>query len=175
MPDDPSVPCREETRSPGHGEPLPADEGVRTALKLWIVLARAQAAIAAHDQRNLDRCGLTRAEFGVLDALFFKGPLLLGEIQRKLLVSSGGTTYLIDRLAERGYVDRRRSPDDRRAVYAVLTPEGDAFFRGIFPEHAQGLVESVSTLSRDEQLELTRLLRKLGRGAAAQQRPEAGT
>ncbi|MHB8766770.1 MAG: MarR family winged helix-turn-helix transcriptional regulator, partial [Deferrisomatales bacterium] len=105
---------------------------------------------------------------------YFKGPLLLGELQRKVLVSSGGTTYLVDRLEQRGYLDRRRSPDDRRAVYAVLTAAGEAFFREIFPQHAQGLVESVSGLSRDEQVEVTRLLRRLGRSAAEQLRPEAG-
>lgn len=161
---------------PGHATPLggPAgkvggsltDDAGWTALALWVALARAQGALAAMDQVNLDRHGLTRGEFGVLDVLFFKGAQLLGEIQRKLLVSSGGITYLVGRLEEKGLVQRRPSPADRRAVYAVLTPEGEALFRAIFPEHANSLAESVSALAREEQVELARLLKRVGKGAA---------
>lgn len=142
-------------------------EPARSALKLWVVLARAQATIAARDQRSLDHHKLSRGEFGVLDALFFKGPLLLGDLQRKILVSSGGITYLVDRLEKRGLVERHPSPDDRRAVYAAMTAAGEAFFREIFPRHAAGLAESLSPLDPEEQTELRRLLKKLGTGAAA--------
>ena len=148
------------------GAEVPGEEAAWASLKLWVVLARAQAAIASRDQLRLTRHGLTRGEFGVLDALFFKGPLLLGEVQRKILSSSGGITYLVDRLERRGYVERRPSPDDRRAVYAALTPEGEAYFREIFPAHAHDLAVSMSALSREEQVLLTGLLKKMGRRAA---------
>ncbi|TFH59113.1 MAG: MarR family transcriptional regulator [Gemmatimonadales bacterium] len=151
-------------RSAGAGAFL--DEEARVALRLWVAMARAQAAIGAREQRDLSRRGLTRGELGVLDALYFKGPLLVGEIQRKLLVSSGGMTYLIDRLEERGHVERRRAPEDRRSVYAALTPEGEAYFEEIFPGHARGLASSVSVLSQEEQVRLTALLKKVGKRAA---------
>ncbi|HEY0777923.1 MAG TPA: MarR family transcriptional regulator, partial [Gemmatirosa sp.] len=76
----------------------------RDALKLWVVLARAHAAIAARAAADIARHGLTLAEFGVLEALHHKGRMLLGEVQRSLLVSSGGVTYLVDRLERRGWV-----------------------------------------------------------------------
>ena len=166
---------RREDEGPVTETDVPDQVAVQSALHLWIVLARAHASIVAREQRDLVPYKLTRAEFGVMDALFFKGPLVLGDIQRKMLVSSGGTTYLIDRLEQRGFVRRTPSPDDRRATYAALTEEGERFFREIFVAHVKGLAKSLSALSVEEQAEAARLLKKLGTGAARLTRlePEA--
>lgn len=136
------------------------------ALKLWVVLARAYAAVLRHSAADIARYDLTGAEFGILEALYHKGPLLLGEIQRKILVSSGGITYLVDRLVEKGLVQRQDCPDDRRARYAVLTPAGDALIRRVFPEHAASIARALAALTPQEQAQATALLRTLGHGAA---------
>jgi MarR family 2-MHQ and catechol resistance regulon transcriptional repressor len=138
------------------------------ALKLWIVLARAHAAVEAHARAHAAGHGLTLAEFGILEALYHKGPLLLGDLQKKLLVSSGGITYLVDRLEARGLVRRRRCPEDRRAWYAVLTRPGERLIAEIFPEHARCIERALAGLGAAEQREAIRLLRALGRHAAAQ-------
>lgn len=145
----------------------PSDPRMARALKTWVVLARAYAAVARAVETDIARHGLTTTEFGILEALHHKGPLLLGEIQRKVLVTSGGITYLVDRLVAKGLVTREPSPDDRRARYAVLTPEGKQLIADIFPAHATFLAGMVSTLSEREQGEVTALLRKLGLAAAA--------
>ena len=139
----------------------------RDALKLWVVLSRAYAAIGARAAAEVARHDLTLAEFGVLEALYHKGRMLLGEVQRSLLVSSGGVTYLVDRLEARGFVRREACPEDRRARYAALTDEGAAFVRGAFPAHAASLRETLGALTRDEQREAARLLKHVGLGAAA--------
>jgi MarR family 2-MHQ and catechol resistance regulon transcriptional repressor len=136
------------------------------ALKLWVVLARAHSAIEARAREDAARHGLTLAEFGVLEALHHLGPLLLGELQTKLLVSSGGITYLVDRLEGRGLVRRRQRPEDRRAWYAELTRQGERLVARIFPGHARCIQHTMSTLTAEEQEEATRLLRTLGMRAA---------
>jgi MarR family 2-MHQ and catechol resistance regulon transcriptional repressor len=145
----------------------PSDPRTARALKTWVVLARAYAAVARAVEGDIAQHGLTTTEFGILEALHHKGPLLLGEIQRKVLVTSGGITYLVDRLVAKGLVKREPSPDDRRARYAVLTPEGKQLIAEIFPAHAAALTRLVSTLSEREQEQATTLLRKLGLAAAA--------
>jgi len=150
---------------PGSGNRRPRD--IERALKLWVVLSRAQAAVEEHARADIEARGLTPGEFAVLEALYHKGPLLMGEIQRKVLVSSGGITYLVDRLVERGLVRREECPEDRRASYAVLTEEGRERIGTIFPGHAHSIGRAVSKLDAREQEEAIRLLRKLGRGAAA--------
>jgi MarR family 2-MHQ and catechol resistance regulon transcriptional repressor len=145
----------------------PKREGaLDTPLKLWVVLARAYAAVERQVELDIARHDLTTTEFGILEALHHKGPLLLGEIQRKVLVTSGGTTYLVDRLVAKGLVKREECPNDRRARYAVLTPAGDALIRRIFPAHAELVARALGGLDASEQAEATDLLRRLGHAAA---------
>ncbi|MGD8279234.1 MAG: MarR family transcriptional regulator [Gemmatimonadota bacterium] len=131
-----------------------------------MVLTRSAAAVARHAEADIARHGLTPGEFGVLEALYHKGPMLLGEVQRKVLVSSGGVTYLVDRLEAQGLVERRACPGDRRARYAALTKVGEARIASVFPEHAKAIEHAVSGLTAAERRTATRLLRKLGLRAA---------
>lgn len=137
-----------------------------TALKLWVVLARAHSAVAEHARAHAATHGLTLQEFGIMEALHHKGDLLLGELQDKILVTSGGVTYLVDRLAEKGMVERRECTEDRRARYAALTPKGKTLMRRIFPEHAEWLGHALNGLSGTEQKEAARLLKALGTHAS---------
>jgi MarR family transcriptional regulator, 2-MHQ and catechol-resistance regulon repressor len=153
-----------------------SDEATARALKLWVVLARAYSAVARQVDADIARHGLTTTEFGILEVLRHKGPLLLGEIQRKVLVTSGGITYLVDRLVAKGLVRRELSPDDRRARFAVLTPEGTQLIDRIFPEHARCVARAMNGLDADEQKAAAALLRTLGLTAAAEAKdttPEA--
>jgi MarR family transcriptional regulator, 2-MHQ and catechol-resistance regulon repressor len=136
------------------------------ALRLWVVLSRSYHAVSRHSEADIARHGLSTGEFAILEALYHKGPLLLGEVQRKILVSSGGVTYLVDRLEAAGLVERRDSPDDRRARFAALTAEGQELMEGIFPDHAAAVERAVAGLTAAEQRTAIELLRKLGHSAA---------
>jgi MarR family 2-MHQ and catechol resistance regulon transcriptional repressor len=157
---------------------MSADTG--PALKLWVVLSRAFAAIEAHVRADVARHGLTMTEFGALEALYHKGPLLLGEVKRKILVSSGGITYVIDRLVEKGLVEREGCPEDRRASYAKLTESGRSMIERIFPEHARCVDHALGGLTDVEKERAIELVRRLGleaarRSACAVESPEAGS
>lgn len=142
-----------------------SSDAVDTALRLWVILARAYGAVSEQAELDIARHGLTGMEFGILEVLHHKGPLLLGEIQRKVLVTSGGITYLVDKLEKKGLVERQDCPEDRRARYAALTPAGATLIRRIFPAHAKVMSRVLSGLDRDEQVAATKLLRKLGLAA----------
>ncbi|MGD8868342.1 MAG: MarR family transcriptional regulator [Gemmatimonadales bacterium] len=144
-----------------------ARDSESAALKLWVVLARAYQAIERRAAAHAAEYDLTPAEFGVLEALYHKGPLLLGEVQRKLLISSAGITYVVDRLEQRELVERRPCPTDRRARYAALTGKGKVLIARVFPEHQQRMEQALSGLDPHEQERATALLRKLGQRAAA--------
>ena len=136
------------------------------ALHLWVVLARAFRAIEAHAAADAARHELTLAEFGILEALWHKGPLLLGELGQTILVSSGGITFLVDRLERRGLVARQECEADRRARYAVLTREGEKLVQRIFPEHSRRIQEVLAGLDPAAQLQAAEMLKQLGRHAA---------
>lgn len=136
------------------------------ALKLFVVLSRSHAAVSAHLHAHVAEHDLTLTEFGILEVLYHKGPLLLGEVQKRILVSSGGVTYLVDRLEAKGLVERQACPNDRRARYAALTADGEALIARVFPQHADLIQELMGALSEEEQRQAVELLKQLGLAAA---------
>lgn len=136
-------------------------------LRLWTILARAYAAVEKHSFADIERHGLTPGEFGILETLYHRGPLLLGDLQRRVLVSSGGVSYLVDRLEKKGLVERRDYPEDRRTRLAALTPAGEELIARIFPEHAQAIQRALHAIDPEVKQAAVALLRTIGRAAAA--------
>src|SRR6185503_12322265 len=95
------------------------------------------------------------------------------EVQRRILVESSSTTYVVDKLVARGLVRRRASEADRRVVLLALTPEGRQLIKRIFPSHADAIRHAVGALSPRDQARAAGLLRTLGIGAAERQNAEA--
>lgn len=150
-------------------EPAPRQwtEHEGTALSLWIALARCYATYAKAVAAKVQGYGLTTPQFGTLEALYHLGPLSLGELADKLLVTGGNVTYVMDRLEDQGLVYRYRRPDDRRVIQAKLTPEGRALVADAFPEHVDYIAHLSRHLSTEEQQQMRDLLKQLGRGIAA--------
>jgi MarR family transcriptional regulator, 2-MHQ and catechol-resistance regulon repressor len=136
------------------------------ALKLWVVLARAFDAVERHSRASIARTGLGTTEFGVLEVLYHKGEQPVCDVQRRILVESSSTTYVVDKLVKRGLVRRRHSTADRRVILLALTPAGRRLIREHFPAHAEAIQHAVAALSPREQTQAARLLRALGLGAA---------
>ena len=153
----------------GHALSVESEAQAR-ALKLIVVLSRAVESVQAHLHASVADFGVTLTEFGILEALYHRGPMLLGEVQRRILVSSGGVTYLVDRLTQKGLVERRDCPQDRRARYAALTPAGSALIERIFPEHAACIEKATSGLDTEQQRTAIDLLRSLGKTAESMSR-----
>ena len=53
-----------------------------------------------------------------------EGPLRMSEIAERLILSRGGTTKVIDRLEDMGYVVRTADPGDRRSTLVEITDTG---------------------------------------------------
>ena len=134
------------------------------ALRLWITLARCYATYAKAIAAKVQDYGLTTPQFGTLEALYHLGPLSLGELAEKLLVTGGNVTYVMDRLEDQGLVYRYRRPDDRRVILARLTPEGRDLVAEVFPGHASYVEHLSRHLTADEQKQLSGLLKSLGTG-----------
>jgi MarR family transcriptional regulator, 2-MHQ and catechol-resistance regulon repressor len=134
------------------------------ALDTYIKLTRATSAIEGRLLAHRTLGKLTLSQFGVLEVLYHLGPQCQGVISQKLLKSTGNMTLVVDNLEKQGLVRRSRVQADRRQVMIDLTQQGTALIEAIFPCHAAAITEEMSVLSADEQVELARLLRKLGLG-----------
>jgi MarR family transcriptional regulator, 2-MHQ and catechol-resistance regulon repressor len=139
------------------------------ALALWVKLARAFAVFNHRTAEHIRTFGLTQPQFGAIEVLGHKGPLTLGELCRKRLVSGGNMTVVVDNLERDGLVERLRSTEDRRAIVVRLTPKGKSLFDKIFAHHAEFVAQLASALTQQEQVELGSLLKKLGTRIAVEE------
>jgi MarR family 2-MHQ and catechol resistance regulon transcriptional repressor len=132
------------------------------SLKLWVVMNRAFRAIEEHLRRQVSAHGIGFTEFGVLEVLLHKGRLPIGEIGNRVLLTSGSMTYVIDKLEKRGFIRRAACSEDRRVLYAELTPEGQAFIEAVFAEHAALLCNLLQGIHPHEQETATDLIKRMG-------------
>lgn len=133
------------------------------ALSMWVKLARATDMLAILSGKDIDRYGLTVPQFGVIETLGHLGPMKVGGLCSKKLMSGGNMTVVIDNLEKLGLVERVKDPEDRRAIVITLTAAGEAKFKEMWPAHAH-VVETLvwSALSEEEIETLGVLLKKLG-------------
>lgn len=110
---------------------------------------------------------LRPVEFTLLALLQANGRASAKQIGSALRLPAPHVTTLVDRLAERGLVDRGRDPHDGRAVRIVLTEAGAELSRRLRGVAATMEDELLAALAPDEQATLRRLLRKLAPAGTA--------
>ncbi|MEX2482838.1 MAG: MarR family transcriptional regulator [Gammaproteobacteria bacterium] len=91
------------------------------------VLVALRRIIRANDIRSRQiskQTGLTTAQLIVLRAIARLGEVTSRTISLEVSLSPATLTTIMDRLSERGFVERYRSDTDRRVVYSRLTAKG---------------------------------------------------
>ncbi len=126
-----------------------------TRLARHLDQARAQA---------FDSHGLDGWEFDVLAALRRTGEpysLSPGQLATQTLVTSGTMTNRVDRLVDRGFVQRSPDPHDRRGVRVQLTDAGLLAVDGAFTDLLKREHSLLDSLDERERSALAELLRDL--------------
>jgi MarR family 2-MHQ and catechol resistance regulon transcriptional repressor len=141
----------------------------RRALDVYIKVSRAAESLSGRINNHLKDYNLTLSQFGVLEAIYYLGPMRQNRLARKILKSEGNMTLVIDNLVRRGLVVREQDRSDRRSVVVSLTEDGRQLVERIFPNHVQKVVAAVSVLTAAEQEQLGELCRKVGLGLRGDQ------
>ncbi len=139
-----------------------APETVR-ALDTFIKLTRAAESLVTRLNKRGTIRPLSPSQFAVLEALYYLGPLLQGQVSAKVLKSTGNITLVIDNLEKQGLVRRTRESEDRRQVTIHLTEAGKKMIERIFPDHANAICAEMDVLTPEEQATLAALCLKLGK------------
>lgn len=110
-----------------------------------------------------ERFEVSQARLSVLMALAYspEPALAPSELGKRLFVSPGNMTGLIDALERAGMVERKPNPQDRRAQLVALTQRGHETVASYAPVVHRTLREIGEALTPDEALTLGRLLAKL--------------
>ena len=146
-------------------------ETERQALDTYIKLARASESVARRALSCVQESGLTEGQFGVLEALYHLGPMMLSELARKHLRSPNNLTVIVDNLEKQALVRREPDRKDRRVTRVYLTERGEAKIAELFPRHAAAVTQEMAVLSAEEHAVLGSLLRRLGKGSEAGAQP----
>ena len=117
---------------------------------------------------DLDRCsaavvaahGLTLGQFAVLEALYHKGAMTVGQVQEKILSSSGTIPLIIRNLEKRSLLKRRMDEQDKRKCILVLTAAGEELIARVYPQNEAALVEKLACLSDVQKAELLAALQQ---------------
>jgi len=151
-----TIPLDAETKA------IEMPEDHRDELRLWLRLLTCSTLIEGEVRRRLrDRFGVTLPRFDLM-AQLDKTPegMTLSDLSKRMMVSNGNLTSLVDRLVASGHIERRVSESDRRAQIVNLTPAGRTEFRTMAAEHEGWIAEIFGGLTQKEQKDLMRLLAK---------------
>ena len=111
---------------------------------VWALLLTTHAVLLERIESRLAEAGLPPlAWYDVLWGLERAADqrVRMSELAEKVVLTRSNLTRLVDRLEDAGLVQRERSEEDRRGAYAVLTAEGKAMRRRMWPVYAQGIKE----------------------------------
>jgi DNA-binding MarR family transcriptional regulator len=149
---------------PDTADNLPAlDDSDTRKLGLWLRLIT-NTNIIEKEIRNLFRSEfkVTLPRFDLMSALYREpGGLTMGELSRKLLVSNGNVTGIVERLQKEGLVKRWSLPTDRRIYSVGLTPKGRTDFKVMADRHKEWVADILSDLNEDDVLPMIALLDNL--------------
>ncbi len=138
--------------------------GQETVAELMLdALRRIMRAMDLRSRFLVTRYGLTVPQLAVLQALARGGPVSIGRLTGAVHVSQATVTGILDRLEARGLIRRDRGHQDKRRVWAALTPEGEEMVA-----RAPSLLQESFTaeLERLPDWERTQVLSSLQRVAA---------
>jgi MarR family 2-MHQ and catechol resistance regulon transcriptional repressor len=110
----------------------------------------------------LNKKKLTMSQFGVLESLYYIGPMCQREIGTKILKSTANITTVIDNLEKRSLVKRIRQEDDRRYITVNITEKGKTHLESIIPFHMKEIFKRMEILSEVERKSLYTICKKLG-------------
>jgi len=156
-----SGPAERSGQHPNHEDGGARHIEIRIWLRLLACATRIENVLKSRLRRDF---GTSLARFDVLAQLDrFEPGLTMTELSRRLLVSNGAVTGLVDKLVADKLVLREDHSTDKRTVIVQLTPEGRIQFRKMALRHEEWIISLLGDLSHEARVELLHSLTLLQR------------
>jgi len=141
----------------------------RLELRLWLRLLTCTNLIETEIRTHLrSQFDVTLPRFDLMAQLEkTTDGLTLGELSRRMMVSAGNVTGLVERLVQDGLVERKPVPGDRRSALVTLTPEGRASFETMARAHGDWVADLFAGLDDTDIEALMALLARTKASARA--------
>ena len=132
------------------------DERLDTAeIKIWKMFLRAHASLFRTLEIEMQSGhGISMKELDVLVQLSLaeNQRMTHTRLSERLLLTGGGVTRLVDRMAKNGLVKRRASRKDRRTSNVVITEKGQELLEAATPDGIDGVEQHFTSHLRDEEI-----------------------
>jgi len=130
------------------------------SLRLWLRLLSCTTRVEdTIRQRLREQFGITLPRFDLMAQLEREPEgLAMGEVSRRMMVTGGNVTSIVDQLEREQLVQRLPVPGDRRSYRLTLTDAGRSTFATMAQAHEAWVRELLSPLSAKEQGQLATLL-----------------
>jgi DNA-binding MarR family transcriptional regulator len=130
----------------------------------YLSLLRTADALRAQVEARLKEFGLTGTQYNALRILRGAGPegLPCREIGERMITRDPDITRLLNRLEDRGFVERTRAKQDRRVIYGKITAAGLKLLRKLdnpVEKHGREMLRHVGQEKLKQLIELLELVR----------------
>ena len=132
----------------------------RTREVVWLIRKLVQGGELYTKELN-KKYQVSAAQLSCLLALSEQGPLPPSQIAKYIMVNSSTITGIIDRLEQKGFVQRSRTSPDRRIITISLTEKGKSLVQSAPPPLQKKIVEGLKRLPPPEVDEIVQVLVKL--------------
>lgn len=121
-----------------------------TPNKFLVVLSKMQASVFEIVNKRVKSLGYNRTEFQIMYTIAAHGAMTIQHIAERISVTSGNMTYTLDKLENRGIIQRVICPEDGRKMYIDFTQTGQEAWtvlmhdlEGLLGEMFQGIDEAL--------------------------------
>ncbi|PLY07342.1 MAG: MarR family transcriptional regulator [Arcobacter sp.] len=137
--------------------------GERTdkAMKTWVQVSKTYNRFFSEELKYFLNHELTFNQFKVLEVLYHRGNLNIGDITKLILSTPGNITVVIKNLKRDDWITSISDPKDKRANILSITQKGKDKMSSLFPQHAQNIHDYMNILDDEELNTLYTLLRKV--------------
>jgi len=132
-------------------------------VELFFNLYKKNTVLVRKLEERLESLNLTLGRLCLLYALQRAGkPSLPSELGDDLAVTRANISGLLNGLEKIGYIRRELDTSDRRRVLVHMTPKGEEALEQAWPIYEASVRENLNALSREDQQQLLKLLKKIG-------------
>lgn len=134
-------------------------------LKSLIIIFKAYQSLQKSVKHSLVGTDINVNEFTTMEALYTKGELTTQAIIDVILIPNSSMTYVLEILHKKGYIDRKKKPEDKRVQMISLTKKGREVFEDIYARHFDYMRAIFDVIDIKEEKILQDLLKKVGKKA----------
>lgn len=117
--------------------------------------------LSSWEQDVVKNSGLSTPQMHTIEIVGDSGSLRMKDLAKKMGVTTGTLTVMIDRLEQQGLLKRTPHETDRRSYLIALTEKGQKLFVEHHQYHLHLTEEITATLSKEEQAQFSTVLEKI--------------